>query len=78
MTQKDIDILFQLTITIHENEWFGKRMKSRSREEVQEWVAKRLAENLEVYTIPCGASWGVLVSKEDFDEYWSKNSKNMY
>lgn len=74
MTQEEINLLYQLTITIHEHEWFGKRKKPRDREEVQEWVAKKLAF-LDIYTIPCGMSWGILTTKEDFDKYWSEHSK---
>jgi hypothetical protein len=75
MTQEQIDIIFRLTISIHEDEWFGKRKKPRDREEVQEWVAKTLASSMNIYTTPCGMSWGVLTTKEYFDEYWSKHKK---
>ena len=85
MTQEQINYLFNITILIHENEWFGDTKKKclfgkekkirRDREEVQEWVAKKLAETMEVYTIPVGMSWGSLVDKETFDKYWSENSK---
>ena len=72
MTQSEINTLYNLTILIHEHEWFGKRKKPRDREEVQEWVSKQL-EN--IYTIPCGMSWVVLTTKEEFDEYWNEHSK---
>jgi hypothetical protein len=36
MTQEQINTLYNLTILIHEHEWFGKRGKPRDREEVQE------------------------------------------
>ena len=75
MTQKEIDVLFELTLTVHEKNWFGKRKDKRDRDEVQEWVAKQLANSLGIYTIPCGASWGVLTTEENFDVYWSKNSE---
>ncbi len=74
MEQKEINLLYNLTITIHEHEWFGKRKKPRDREEVQEWVAKQLADS-EIYTTPCGSSWGVLTTKEHYDEYWNEHSK---
>lgn len=70
MTQKEIDTLYQITIMIHENEWFGTNKPRRDREEVQAWVADQLAKSREIYTIPCGSSWGILVRKERFDEYW--------
>lgn len=74
MTQKEIDVLYNITIAIHEDKWFGKRKQLiRDREEVQKWVAKQLADALEIYTIPSGMSWGVLVSKESFNEYWKIN-----
>jgi hypothetical protein len=75
MTQEEINMLYDLTILIHEHEWFGKRSGSRSREEVQEWVAKKLASCMCIYTIPLGSSWGVLCNKEDFEKYWSEGSK---
>ena len=43
MTQEEINALYSLTISIHQNEWFGNTTKRRSRDEVQEWVAKQLA-----------------------------------
>lgn len=84
MDNKEINLLFNLTILIHEDKWFednkskgwfSNNKPRRSREEVQEWVAKQLAKNLQIYTIPCGMSWGVLTDKEQFDEYWKENSK---
>lgn len=74
MTQEEVDLIFSITISIHENEWFGERKKPRGREEVQEWVVKNLTLR-NVYTVPVGMSWGMLTSKEYFDEYWSENSK---
>lgn len=76
MTQKEIDFLYNITLLIHEDDWFGKRKKGtkRDREEVQAWVAKMLAQ-MGIYTIPIGMSWGVLVEKHAFDEYWNKNLK---
>lgn len=70
MTQEEVNTLFNITILIHENEWFGKREKPRDREEVQKWVAEQLALSLNVYTVPSGMSWGVLTTKEHFEEYW--------
>ena len=75
MNQEQINILYEMTIMIHEDVWFGKRKEKRDRDEVQEWVSKTLASNMDIYTIPCGMSWGILVSKERFDEYWKENSK---
>lgn len=75
MTQGEIDILYSLTIMIHEHEWFGKRKNARDRNEVQEWVAKKLANCMDIYTIPCGMGWGILTTKERFDEYWNEHSK---
>lgn len=75
MTQTELNTLFNITILLHEHEWFGKRKKPRDREEVQEWVAKQLAEAAEVYTIPCGSSWGILTTKDEFDEYYKGKTK---
>lgn len=73
MTQEEINLIYNITILIHEDEWFGKRKKPRNREEVQQWVSKTLAKNLQIYTIPCGMSWGVLTDEENFNRYWNKN-----
>lgn len=70
MNQKMIDTLFSITIEIHENRWFGERTDPKKREDVQAWVAKQIAEIHGIYTIPSGASWGVITTKEKFDEYW--------
>jgi hypothetical protein len=79
MTQEEVNILYELTIIIHEDKWFGKRKSPRDREEVQKWVTMQLANNLNIYTTPCGSSWGVLTTKENFDKYWSEHRlKNKY
>jgi hypothetical protein len=87
MTQKELNVIFSITISIHENNWFTggkvetrdskifKKPKRRDRDQVQEWVSKQLSESLDIYTIPCGMSWGTEVSKEIFDEYWKDHSK---
>lgn len=75
MTQAQINLLYNITILIHECEWFGKRKKPRDRRQVQEWVSKQLAVSMGIYTTPCGMSWGVLTTKEEFDEYWREHSK---
>jgi hypothetical protein len=81
MTREEIDLIYAITIRIHEDEWFanekGKRgfpPKRRDREEVQEWVAQQLGI-AGIYTVPVGCSWGVLVDKEYFDKYWKEHSK---
>ena len=63
MDQRDVDFLFNVTIIIHEDEWFGKRKNKRDRNEVQNWVAEKLKEH-GVDTEPIGMSWGVIVSPE--------------
>ena len=75
MSQGEINTLYNLTILIHEHEWFGERKNPKNREEVQEWVSKNLAICQEIYTVPCGSSWGVLTTKEHFDNYWKEHSK---
>lgn len=57
MTQEEIDLVFNLSITIYEDPWFKK--KKRTREEVQQWVSDQLLE-IGIHTKPCGASWGIL------------------
>lgn len=75
MTQEQINTLYNITILIHEDKWFGNNKKRRNREEVQEWVSKELASCMEIYTVPCGSSWCVLVTKDFFDDYWKEHSK---
>ena len=70
INQDFIDFLFNLTIVIHEHPWFKE--KNRTREEVQNWVAEKLAE-IEIYTVPVGMSWGMLVNKE----FYKNNSPNI-
>lgn len=81
MNQTEINLLYSITLSIHEDEWFANEKgnrgfppKRRDREEVQQWVAEKLG-NGGIYTVPVGMSWGVLVDKEYFDEYWEKHSK---
>jgi hypothetical protein len=63
MTQKEIDLVFEMSLNIHEHPWFKE--KTRTREEVMDFVRAVLAQN-EIYTIPMGASWGVITDKEIF------------
>lgn len=70
--QDFINFLFNLTIVLYEHPWFKE--KNRTREEVQNWVAEKLAE-IEIYTVPIGMSWGILVTKEFYQEN-SPNIKN--
>lgn len=53
--QKLIDIMFQIGLTIHNNEWF----QEKTNEEVAEWIANQLRE-CGFDTQPMGCSWGVL------------------
>jgi len=69
-------VTVNLTILIHEHEWFGKRKKPRDREEVQEWVAKKLASCMDIYTTPCGMSWGVLTTKEEVENMASSHKQH--
>ena len=75
MTNNELDAIYQIAFMIHGNEWFGKRENPRDIKEVQEWVAKQLAGSLNVYIVPCGAAFGVLTTKDDFDKYWNENGK---
>ena len=70
MTQKEVDVLFNITIVLHENEFFGLRKSPLDRNEVQKWVAQKLTE-IDIYTLPIGMSWGVIVTKE----YWEEHHK---
>ena len=69
MTQSELNALFAITITIHNNmEYF----KSLDRERFQDWIRKQLADALNIYTKPVGMSWGVLTSKEEYEKYMKK------
>ncbi len=70
MTQQEIDIIFNLTILIHEDKYFGKPKGRLDRNKLQAWVTKQLADSLNVYTIPCGSSWGVIATKKEYEEYY--------
>jgi hypothetical protein len=63
MTQKEIDLVFEITAVIFSNPYFEKEI---TLEQSQAWVAKQLAVN-GIQTEPMGASWGVLIgnTKED-------------
>lgn len=74
MTQNELNTIFSITISIHENKFFGNDSRI-DREIVQEWVAKQIAISLEIFTIPIGSSWGVITTEDKYKEYWSKNSK---
>ena len=65
MTQEEVNLIFNITILIHEHPWFKE--KKRTRNEVQNWVTEKLAEN-RIYTVPVGMSWGVLCNKETYDD----------
>lgn len=61
MTQKELDLVYNITILIYENEWF--KAKERTRDEVQEWVREQL-EKAGILSWPVGMSWGMLCSPE--------------
>ena len=65
INQELIDLIFSITINIHEHSWFKE--KNRTRDEVQEWVSKQLKNN-NIYTLPIGSSWGILTTKENYEE----------
>lgn len=80
MTQEEVNTIFAITIMLHEEAFFAKgdakqRKHRINREIAQEWVARQLATSLEVYTIPVGSSWGVIVDKERYTAYWNENSQ---
>jgi len=53
--QKLIDIMFEIGLMIHNNEWFNEK----SNEEVAEWIREQL-KMCGFDTKPIGSSWGVL------------------
>lgn len=53
--QKLIDIIFEIGLMIHNNEWFNEK----SNEEVAEWIREQL-KICGFDTEPIGSSWGVL------------------
>lgn len=65
MTQKEINLVFKIALAIFENPWFKK--KKRTREDVQNWVAKQLIDH-KIYTILIGDK-RMVVDKEYYDEF---------
>ncbi len=58
-TQKLIDIMFEIGLTINQKRrWF----EDMTNEEVAEWIAKQLKDN-GFDTTPVGMSWGILKEK---------------
>lgn len=53
--QKLIDIMFEIGLMIHNNEWFNEK----SNEEIAEWIREQL-KMCGFDTKPIGSSWGVL------------------
>ena len=53
--QKLIDIIFEIGLMIHDNEWFN----GKSNEEVAEWIREQL-KLCGFDTKPIVSSWGVL------------------
>ena len=55
-TQKLIDIVFEIALTMKENtDW----VKDATNEEIAQWVSKQLS-SCGYHTVPMGASWGIL------------------
>lgn len=55
-TQKLIDIVFEIALTMKENtDW----VKDSTNEEIAQWVSKQLL-SCGYQTVPMGASWGIL------------------
>jgi hypothetical protein len=65
MTQEEVDLIFSITSTMYNHSWF--KDSERTEAEIQKWVAEKL-ESLDIYTIPCGMSWGVLTDKQIRDD----------
>ena len=57
--QKLVDICFQIAFTVQRN----KSLIDMPHEQLAEWVITQL-KNSGFETMPCGASWGVLINKE--------------
>lgn len=70
MTQSEVDVVFSITITIHQEKYFGKRIDPLDRDELQRWVAKQLADALNIYTTPVGSCWGIITTKDKYDIYY--------
>ena len=66
ITQKELDTLMYITIMLYEDPYF--RGKDMDRNKSQDWVRKQLAECFDIYSTPCGASWAVLSSKEEYEK----------
>jgi hypothetical protein len=72
MTQKEVDILFEIVAVVHQERYFGECKKRLSLKDTQKWVAEQLANcSLHIYTIPMGSSWSHLTTKEKYNEYYN-------
>jgi hypothetical protein len=65
MTQKEINLVFKIAVTIYEHPWFKK--EKRTKEDVQNWVTKQLTDH-KIYTILIGDK-RMVVDKEYYDEF---------
>ncbi len=67
MTQKEVDVVFEITSTIFQRPWFKEKV--RTLEEVQWFTRNVLAQEAQIYTLPMGSSWAVIVDKKSFEEF---------
>lgn len=74
MTQYELDVVFGITSTIYMEPWFKE--KERTLAEVQAWVAEQLAF-YGIFTVPVGASWGILTNKETYDDRQLRESPSI-
>lgn len=65
MTQGEVDLVYRITIIMYEHPWFKE--KSRTRDEVQNWVREQLSQH-NIFTVPVGMSWGVLTDENYYIE----------
>lgn len=62
MTQEEVDLVYSITIAMYEHPWFKE--KSRTRDEVQNWVREKLSAH-GILTVPSGMAWESCVVKND-------------
>ncbi len=70
MTQKELNLVYNITVVLATDPWF----KNKSRDEVQEWVRDSLAK-AGIYSISLGSSWGVLCDEQTYNDYQNDNKQ---
>jgi hypothetical protein len=77
MNSKEIAVVFEIATVLADGKILPKTWDLARK---QQWVVKRLAESVGVYTIPIGSNWGYPISLypvsfEEYNTYWNKQNQ---